>query len=129
MHAAWVTGFPIIFEVVGIAGHRNPDPVVCQELVERCKFFVSFCGITAARKAWMTDDRHDELAPTTFERALDPRALSVIHPAQDSGIYCNQCKVVGLQFKERRSLASGLDAVQTPHALGVFCKPVVAARI
>src|SRR5262245_37545795 len=77
----------------------------------------------------MTDDRHDELAPATFERALDPRTLSVIHRAQDSRIYCNQCKVVGLQFKERRSLASGLDAVQTAHALGVCRKPVDAARI
>src|SRR5262245_12869574 len=77
----------------------------------------------------MTDDRHDELAPATFERALDPRALSVIHRAQDARIYCNQCKVVGLQCKERRSLASSLDAVQTAHALSVCRKPVDATRI
>src|SRR5262249_22572645 len=96
MQATRAASFPVIFEVVGIAGHRNPDALVCQELVERCKFFISLCGITAARKARMTDDRHDELAPATFKCTLDPRALSVVHRAQDARIYCNQRKVVGL---------------------------------
>src|SRR5262245_6224002 len=48
----------------------------------------------------MADDCHDEFAPATFKRAFDPRALSVIHSAQDARIYCNQCKIVGLQFKK-----------------------------
>ena len=82
-----------------------------------------------AREAGVTDDRHDELSPAAIERALEPRPLLFVDAAQDAGVDRQQCEIAGLQFEERSSLMSDVDAVQAAQSRRLGHEPFHAAGI
>jgi hypothetical protein len=95
----------VIFEVVGVASHRDLDAALRQQLVARTELLreavvlgalIERRGIVAAGKTRMAHNRDDELATAAPEGALEPGLLPFVHRAQDAGINRDQREILCL---------------------------------